>query len=157
MAAQTTPDIQARPKTEQVNRGDILAILYYVRVNDTNGSDRLNVTDLDHGHDFGVNGIELVETTRSADYFEREEEITRTDMIGILMSAFDRPFTVNFDKQNGDNRTLRGRLIKPSTPDGYSHAEDLDIDASENRYRMIDHRTLHWLVVDGVKYNRRGR
>ena len=55
-------------------------------------------------------------------------------------------------KQDGTERTLRGKLVKPEPLLGRSMVEDLDSDDKKNRLRQVDHRTINWLVVDGVKY-----
>jgi len=35
---------------------------------------------------------------------------------------------------------------------GRSMVEDLESSDKKNRMRQVDHRTIKWLIVDGVKY-----
>jgi len=69
----------------------------------------------------------------------------------ILVNAYHRPLTVCFVKNDGTERTLRGRLVKPEPLLGRSTVEDLDV-TNGNRLRLVDHRTIKWIVVDGTKY-----
>lgn len=139
-----------------VRKGDLMAIVSYVKVKEVleKGGRVIKVTDIHHGHDFDITGVPLVESCLSAVQFSEEVKITKTDCAKLLMRSFNRPFTINWDKlpdKNGvrENRTLRGRLLHTEEDVlGYSHVEDLDLPS----VRMVDHREIYWLVVDGVKY-----
>lgn len=57
----------------------------------------------------------------------------------------------------GEERTLRGRMIAPEPKLGRSTVIDLDIDKVmkgdyDTRIRLIDHRSLNWLIVNKTKY-----
>lgn len=156
---QTKSEQPERRKTHEVNPsqvrvGHLMAVLHYVRVDKVEvGGHNLRVTDLDTGVDFSVLGGKLVSSARSADLFEEEVEVTKTRCAEILITLHNVPFTVCFDKLDGTERILRGRLIAPEPLLGRSHVEDLMLpEDDKSRIRLVDHRTLKWLVVEGVKY-----
>jgi hypothetical protein len=161
--SKTTEDIRKTNKTEpaKVQAGHLMAIIYYVTVENTayNG-ERLTVKDVvgDTGK-IDINGKSLIETALSADQFQETVKVNRTQLAQLLIESHNRPFTVVFDKQESKDgkdkeRKLRGRLISHEALLGRSLVEDLDIDAKDpkGRTRLVDHRTLKSLIVDGVKY-----
>lgn len=137
----------------KVQPGHMLALVYYVKVDTVAPKGTaMNVTGLDGQGSFTVSDPkgQLIPNTYSADYFASEERVTMTKAAEILISSYNRPLTVRFQKQDKKMRTLRGRLISAEPLLGRSHVEDLD--ESGNRMRQVDHRTIEWLIVDGVKY-----
>ena len=141
-----------RVQSSKVNVGDLMAFIYYTQVDDVRkGGDELTVTDVDRQDSFRVQGKPLVESSYSADQFHTTKRATKTKVAETLVGAFNRPFSVCFEKTDGTERTLRGRLIKPEPLLGRSMVEDLDI-VSGHRMRQVDHRTIRWLIVDGIKY-----
>lgn len=152
----TEQQVQQAIKPADVEAGDVMAFVYYATVKRSdNRGINLTVTDLDRGNDFTVNGHELVAAAFSADQYVEEKKITQSDLIDILMQSYHVPFTVCFDKDDGKERTLRGRLIRPDHRRGRSHVEDLDIKDSDKRGgrdRQVNHRGLKWMIVQGVKY-----
>lgn len=100
---------------------------------------------------FSVNGQELIDRAFSADQYVTEERVTMTQAAEILISSYNRPLTVCFTKQGGEQRVLRGRLIKPEPLLGRSSVEDLDV-KDGHRIRLVDHRTIQYLIVNGKKY-----
>ena len=145
----------------QVRKGHVMAIVHYVRVEDiqnaASDSAAMNVSALDENGagKFRVEGRVLIENALSADQFAEEITVTKTKAAEILVSSTNRPLSVCFEKQDGEERTLRGRLVKPEPLLGRSMCEDLDI-ASGYRLRLVDHRTIKWIIVDGVKYTVKG-
>lgn len=140
--------------TTEIEKGHLMAFVYYTKVTDVkdNGS-RLEVADLDNNEEpMYVTGQHLVERSYSADLYQEEVKENKTKVAEILTKSEGKPFTVCFDKQDGEKRVLRGRIIKPEPFLGRSKVEDLDIDPSQHRFRQVDHRTLHWLILDGIKY-----
>ena len=154
----TTDDIRKSHKTDpsKIKKGDLLAITYYTKVENTalNG-ERLSVRDVigDIGI-IDVNGKSLIVNALSADQFQETLKITKTQAAQLLIESTNRPFTVVFEKQDGTPRTLRGRLISHEALLGRSMVEDLDLplDTKGGRTRLVDHRTLQQLTVDGVQY-----
>ncbi|MEM9452746.1 MAG: hypothetical protein AAGF11_01120 [Myxococcota bacterium] len=51
----------------------------------------------------------------------------------------------------GELRTLIGYLIKTEAKMGRSQVIDLEAPANR-RYRLVDHRTINWLILKNVKY-----
>jgi hypothetical protein len=82
--------------------------------------------------------------------------VTMTRAAEILITSFNRPLTVRFVKKQGGERVLRGRLLRPEPLLGRSYVEDLDA-KGDSRIRLVDHRTIKCLIVDGVKYTVKGR
>ena len=147
----TDDRIAHKVKTANVKTGDVMAFVYYVKVKKVL-SNTLDVDNLDGNlMNFEVRGSELIERGFSADQFEEEVKVSKTHAAEILVSSLNRPLTVAFEKADGTERILRGRLVTPEPLLGRSMCEDLDI-TSKDRLRLVDHRTIRWIVVEGVKY-----
>ena len=158
MSKTNIDDVRKTNKTEpnKVKKNDLLAITYYVKVeNCMMQGERLSVRDVvgDTGG-IEVNGKSLIVNALSADQFQETVKITKTQAAQLLIESTNRPFTVVFEKQDGQERTLRGRLISHEALLGRSMCEDLDLPLNEKggRVRLVDHRTLKSLIVDGVRY-----
>lgn len=137
---------------KKVKANDLMAFTYYTKVKTVRSSDELIVADLDGGSkDIRIQGSELIENAFSADQYEEEVKVSKTQAAEILVNSPNRPLTVCFDKTDGSQRVLRGRLVGAEPLLGRSMVEDMDV-ADKNRLRQVDHRTLHWLIVEGVKY-----
>lgn len=138
----------------KVKVGDLMTFVYYAKVQNVRfNGDALDVVSLDGDKDpFSVNGVALVRSAFSADLFHETVRVSMTEAAEILISSHNRPITVCFTKQeDGKERVLRGRLIKSEPLLGRSNMEDLDI-VSGARFRLVDHRTLKYVIVDGMKY-----
>lgn len=142
-------------ESSKVKSGDLMALVYYVKVKSVDqGGNELIVEDLYHGgSDIQLRGKELIENSFSADQYSEEEKVTKTHAAEILVHSSNRPLTVSFMKVDGSERILKGRLVKPEPLLGRSMVEDLELPLTDkNRMRQVDHRTINWLIVDGVKY-----
>lgn len=138
---------------DKVNVGDLMAFVYYTKVKKVQSNETLVVENVYTGQDFSVIGNAMITTAFSADQYAEEVKVTKTKAAEILIGAVNRPFSVSFDKADGTERVLRGKLVAPEPLLGRSMVEDLDLDPSDkNRMRQVDHRTINWLVVNGVKY-----
>lgn len=144
-----------------VKPGHLMAFMYYAHVVDNDRSqEKVNVKDTDRDDPkrrgspmpFSVQGDALISAGLSADYFAREEKLSQSDIIDILRASYNEPLTVHFEEKDGTPRTLRGRKIGLDDRRGRSVCEDLDIPDRKNRIRQVDHRSLEWLIVRGVKY-----
>ena len=139
----------------KVNKGDMMAFVYYAIVENKVEHPTNSVLVVKgvggHNQPFRVEGNYLIENSFSADYFEREETVSMTECAGILVKAYNKPFTVKFDKADDTERVLRGRLVEPEPLLGRSLCEDLDVKEG-SPLRLVDHRTLKMLIVDGIKY-----
>lgn len=158
MSKTSTDEIRKSHKTDpsKIKDGELLAITYYVKVEKiSNGGNTLSVKDVvgDVGG-IDVNGTSLIVAALSADQSAETVKVTKTQAAQLLIESTNRPFTVVFEKQDGTARTLRGRLISHEALLGRSMVEDLDLaqDTKGGRTRLVDHRTLKSLTVDGVKY-----
>lgn len=139
--------------TDKVKVNDIMTFVYWGEVEQIkNNGGILKVRNLDTDTSFYVDGKSLVELAGSADTFDTEEKSTKTAVAELLVSAYNKPFSVIFVDAKGKDRKLRGRLVKPEPLLGRSMVEDLDIPVGENRIRQVDHRTIKELILDGVKY-----
>lgn len=106
---------------------------------------------------FEVTGESLIRAAHSADYAAEQRKVSKTEAAELLTRAHNRPLTVCFVKQDGNTRVLRGRLVSSEPLLGRSYCEDLDLTPDEagrkgGRLRLVDHRTISYLIVDGVKY-----
>lgn len=139
-----------------VKKGELMAFIYWVKVEDAlKGGDDLNVEDVvGVAGKIRVQGKSLVAGSLSADQFKEVVKVSKTALAQLLVDSSNRPFTVVFEKQDKTDRTLRGRLISHEALLGRSMVEDLDLplDTQGGRVRLVDHRTLKNLIVDGVKY-----
>jgi hypothetical protein len=141
---------------KKVKANDLMAFVNYVKVKKVaSDGEELIVAPLDkNSKDIRITGYDLVVNALSADQFEDTEKVTKTDAAEILISSHNRPFTVSFNKADGSERVLRGRLIKPEPLLGRSMVEDLDesATAAKGRVRQVDHREINWLIVGGMKF-----
>lgn len=138
---------------QKIKIGDLMAIVHYVKVKEVYPKNfELYTTDVDlQDHTMRVQGKELLESAYSADQYDEEIKVSKTQAAELLIHSPNRPFTVNFEKNDGVERTLRGRLIAPEPLLGRSMVEDLD-ETSDHKLRQVDHRTIKWIIVEGTKY-----
>lgn len=134
----------------KANIGDIIELTYRCRVDSLPTRDSLGVTDVERNLEFSVHGDKLIKTAKSADYFGKEEKVTKTKLAEVLTESRG-VLTACFVKANGKERKLRGYLVTKETGMGRSNFIDLDV-AKGSPVRQVDHRTLKWVVYDGVKY-----
>lgn len=130
--------------------GNIISLTKYAKVNGNMG-DVLSVTDLHSGTNFQIIGKELQESCMSADKSDEVQKVSKTELAEKLVESYGRPFTVVFEKADGEVRTLRGRLLSSDSILGRSTVEDLD-QPDGKRIRLVDHRTLSSLVIDNIKF-----
>lgn len=142
--------VRHNPKTAEIKSGDLMAFVYWCKVK-TASPNRLEVRNLDAPMDFEVNGDDLIEKGYSADQYEEMVQVTKTKAAELLVASHNRPLTVCFEKTDGSKRILRGRLVTPEPLLGRSMVEDLDV-SDGHRLRLVDHRTIEYLIVEGVKY-----
>lgn len=128
---------------------DVVALIRYCKVTKSGLSD-ISVEDLDDGSEFQIHGAKLVDTLLTASKFEKTEEKPLMDVASIVSTSYNTPMTVCFTKKNGEKRILTGRLCSSEPILGRSYMEDLK--EKDSRLRLVDHRTIEWAVVRGVKY-----
>lgn len=171
-------------KSADLKPGDRLSYKQYFVV------DSLTRTDILATDDFGAN-IRISrniadEAMFSADQYDEEERVSRTELVEKLEAAGDTIFTVCFRKQvkpkeaaqgvaeavegasikdvqkaiekamksalSGEERVLVGHLVSTEPKMGRSTVVDLEIPQGKHRLRLVDHRTVEWLILRGVKY-----
>lgn len=144
---------------DKLKKGDLLAITHYVKAVDVvkankfNPNDKVSVKDIDTGMDFDVIGAPLINRLASADEVNSTKKITKTAIAEKLTESYNKPISVCFTKVDGSERVMRGRYVSHEVLMGRSQIEDLDLDGDiTKRLRQVDHRTIKWLIVDGVKY-----
>lgn len=86
----------------------------------------------------------------------------KTGIAEILMNAKDAIIRVCFDKADGSERVLTGYVIGAEVVLGRTIAIDIekpkkirkgkDGKEFDERQRLVDHRTLKWLIYKNVKY-----
>jgi len=137
----------------KVKENDLMAFIYWAKVKSVAPDGQtLNIADLDDNESvIKVCGKDLIQRSFSADQYEKEEKVGKTRAAEVLVHSVNRPFTVCFLKTDRTERILRGRLVKPEPLLGRSMVEDLE-QKGVNRLRQVDHRTIKYLIVDGVKY-----
>jgi hypothetical protein len=149
----------------KVKPGDLVLTKTYVKVDEVRDDNNIVVSDVDKPQRFRIEGKELIDELGSADSFDTVEKVTLTKMAETLSTSYTTPFTVCFNKQLtdkdikegkkiGELRKLRGRLIAPEPLLGRSKVEDLDLAEGSHRMRLVDHRNINWLIVNGVKYEK---
>jgi hypothetical protein len=170
-AAEKPPfDLAKRPQHkvdfDQVKVGDLLLLSRYVtvatvtKVADSPGvTHSMSFIDCEQPWQVTIEGEKQVTRITSADLVVETVKLPRAEIIKILLESAGRPITINWTKKDGASRTLRGRFASADKRDlGYSYVVDLDLPRPEeeggtdNRLRLVDHRTLHWLIDAGVKY-----
>ena len=135
-----------------LKKDDLVAVVRFAKVTAVNNSKQfVTVVDVDDKTEFDINGKTMIDTLKTGSIHGKPQKVTMTRAAEILSTSFNTPFTVCFQKQNGDERILRGRLLSTESLLGRSNVEDLDI-ADAHRMRQVDHRTIRWIIVGGEKY-----
>lgn len=130
---------------------EIISFTVYATV-DEKYDDGIVCKDLYTGNRYTIFGPTHANLS-SADVFSRIENTNKTEIAKRLLESGDSVFTVEFVKQGGEPRTLRGRLVKEDPLMGRAMVEDLDIPFHEiSNIRQVDLRTLKSLIIDNVKY-----
>lgn len=133
-----------------IKTGEVLNSTMYLTVQGKT-ADAIQVKD-NFGREFTVKGPKLIEEAmNSANQYSKEEKVTRTEAAAILTSAGDAAFTVTFDKADGTERTLVGKLVDTENHMGRSNVDDLQVTSGSPR-RQVDHRTIKQITLKGVKY-----
>lgn len=137
-------------------KDNIISFTTYAKVDKANNVE-LSVTDLHRDTKFDIRGKRLIDELDSADEYETTEKLGLMELADRFSKVGHYPFTVEFKKQNGELRKIRGRMVQVENGLGRSHVIDFDIDKDpskdyDNRMRQVDHRTIQSLIVNKVKY-----
>lgn len=142
-----------------IKKGDMLSLTrFFVVESVSSDHTSLHARDVYSGQQFDVIGVDLIDDMSHADNYLEERQATKTELAELLTAARNVPFTVNFNKVDGTQRTLRGRLLSSQGLLGYSLVEDLDKPDGDKRdnLRQVNHRAINWLICDGFKYSLKG-
>lgn len=170
-------------KVADIKPGDVFSLLRYCTVVSV-GADKFTVRT-DDGNSWDVSKTIVAQSCYTASQFVETREVTRTELAAIFERCGDHVWSLEFHKQldpnvvadkftaldddvrslsqakrrklardllEGEARTMTGRLV--------SHSPDVDgryrvIDLALNEQRLVDPRTLEWLVYQNVKYVRK--
>lgn len=136
--------------------GDLVAVVRFCKVGKVSpNGEGVTVKDIDDGLEFDINGKEMLGSLKSASEFTKQEKKSLTELATVVSQAFNKPITVCFDKADGTERVMVGRVVSAEPLLGRSYMEDAEI-TSGHRLRQVDHRTVKWAIVDGVKYSLKG-
>lgn len=130
---------------------EIISLTLYAEVHDKQ-LNKITCRDLDNDQVYELSGLNVLARVNSADVFGKIEQVNKTYMAEKLLDAGDKVFTVVFVKQDGNIRTLRGRLVQAEPLMGRAMVEDLDLNAAVSNIRQVDLRTLKELTISNVKY-----
>lgn len=131
-------------------KNDVVQLVHNVHVLGANYQE-LHVKDAERNLEFYIKGDKLIETLKAADHYSQKVKLTKTEIVETLLSTHGGIFTVCFDKQGGEKRTLRGYLAKTEPLLGRSYCVDIDV-KEENKLRLVDHRTIHYLIFNNSYY-----
>lgn len=81
--------------------------------------------------------------------FNTKKLESRSEVVRVLVDA-NEPFAVKFIKHNKKPRILVGTIVRPDNG-GYIHVKDLEREVGD-RYRLVDSRTIEYVVLEGVKH-----
>ena len=108
-------------------------------------------------------GTSIIKAECESIQFDSVVKTPKTGIAEILMNARDAIIQVCFDKADGAERILTGYVIGAEVVLGRTIAIDIEKpktirkgkDGSEydERQRLVDHRTLKWLIYKGIKYS----
>ncbi|MDX1471899.1 MAG: hypothetical protein R3213_10415, partial [Flavobacteriaceae bacterium] len=119
-------------KLDKLKKDDVVCILTYAQVKnilpETNSHpSRINLVNLDNGQELRAEGNGLIETFYSDSFYDKEEQLPKTKLAeAFVTKTKNLPFTVVFEKKDGSERTLRGKMVSSEGWLGYSTVFDFD-------------------------------
>lgn len=163
-------------KFSELKSGDFLSQTSYCKVTRVIGDEnqRKVVVENNLGDKWTI-GKNIVEREMySSSQFSRIEKKTMTELANLMSNVKDSVFTVCFTRKlnsdhietilnenkdldnkklsklllKGKDRVLVGRMDTGDTVLGRSRVVDLE----NGGYRLVDHRTIKWIIVKNVKY-----
>ncbi len=132
-----------------MKKNDIIAVTRYFKVLDKHGG-FTNLENVYNKEKSSLNeeDIEMHSKVVSCDEYEKTEKVSKTELLDLLTNAGPLPFTVEFIKQDGSERTLRGTFVGLERHFGRSVVSDLDV----GDIRQVDNRTIESLIINNIKY-----
>ena len=164
---------------DKLQPGDVLSSVSYFTVDSVPKNDSNVYVKDEDGKPVRISKS-IVETYDTAVQHTTEKAVTRTEMVEMLAGARDSVFSVAFNKQptakdvaaaaaiddkkeraksvkeamKGKRRVLQGYTLQHETGMGRTSVIDMDAGGvnKQARVRQIDHRSLEYLILRGVKY-----
>lgn len=137
-------------KTSEIKPGDIIQLTHNCEVASVQPG-VLHVKDKERGINFKIEGAPLISSTKSGSFFNVTKKVTKTELAELLTKSHGAPLTVQYTKQDGEPRTLRGYWVGIDDQMGRSYCVDLDV-TEEHKTRLVDHRTIQSLILNNVQY-----
>ena len=138
----------------------------------------------ERGFEYDATTSVVEEGMYSATQYDKQERVSRTQLIEILENSGGTVFQVNFNKKAtystvseklaeanvrdlgdpsalrqlsenlllGEERTLTGYLVHTEPKLGRSQVVDLEVPTGQHNLRLVDHRTINWLILKNVRY-----
>jgi hypothetical protein len=131
-------------------KNNIVSLTKYFVVTDASAS-KVTAKDMDTNELVEIKGTQLVDALSSADLYDSTQKKSKTELAEILINAGVKPFTVVFEKQNGEMRLMRARFLSTEPLLGRSIVSDLD---ENGAIKQVDHRTISSIIVDKVKWTK---
>lgn len=140
-------------KTSEIKPGDIIQLTHNCEVASVQPG-VLHVKDKErgiNGINFKIVGAPLISSTKSGSFFNVTKKVTKTELAELLTKSHGAPLTVEYTKQDGEARVLRGYWVGIDDQMGRSYCVDLDV-VEEHKVRLVDHRTIQSLILNGTQY-----
>ena len=132
-----------------VFKNDIIGITQYYRVIDRNSKTiKLENTRDKTISSVSTEDIDISHNVASVSNFHEVIKVSKSGLLDLMTNAGPLPFSVEFTKQDGTKRTLRGTFLGLEPHFGRSIVNDLDIGET----RQVDNRTIESLIINKIKY-----
>lgn len=177
MAEKTRLDPTAKVNVGELQTGDYLSETQYYKVL-SRKQGGIEVEN-ERGFKFNISEPIIQEGCYSSNQFTDEEKVTQTELADILQNAGDSVFSINFNKKTkpedvlaelkklpkkeftvkamktaiaGEARTMVAHRVSSEPSLGRTQVVDLETEIGGRRLRLIDHRTINWIVLKNVRY-----
>ena len=137
---------------KDIQEGEYLSCTEYFKV--ISKDDNSIKVQNQSGEELTITGSSYIESYHSAGQFYSTVKASKHEMISKLHDAKDKIFTVCFEKANGEERILVGHLISVEAHLGRTKVIDVEVPLNDpsKGIRLIDNRTILWIVLDCKKY-----
>jgi hypothetical protein len=135
---------------KNIQKGEFLSCTEYYKVISKDANSIKVENQL--GEELTITGPSYIESFQSAGQYHTTVKAAKHEMISHLHDAKDKVFTVCFEKADKSERILVGHLVSIEAHLGRTKVIDIEIPLGENNLRLIDNRTISWIVLDGIKY-----
>lgn len=140
-----------RCDASKLRGGDYLSRTSYMSVARTTSYDKdISVKNME-GLEWSIDKKVVSKECYSASQFHDTIEVNRTTILEFFLDPADYAVvrTVNYDKANGENRTMICYVLDIENNLGRSNVIDLE---DNGKIKQVDHRTINWLIMKGTRY-----